>query len=450
MTRLHEHYSLRRRLLLLIGIPILLASLLSMLIGFVSSWHEIEEVYDAQMAHSAKLLLQISEHELIDRKHDSFEIGLENAALRHKYETNMTFRIWDGDRLVTRSWNAEGFNGIEAPPGFSDMTINDTDWRFFVFVSEESDIRVEVAQRYAIRYELSGQLMSALIAPAVIFIPLILLIIWSGIRKSLMPVVKVSADVDRRNSDDLSPISAAALPQEVAPLILALNRLFARMDDSFRREREFTDHAAHELRTPLAAMKTQAQVLLKKTAARTDYAEGLQNLVASINRATHLVEQLLSFARLQNEDLPRAVMSLSECVLDIAAEMRTPALPKHITIETDVADDVRIKGHADSIAILLSNLIDNAVKYTPDGGHVAVRLTAEGLLEIADSGPGLRDHDKARVFERFVRVDKTGQSGSGLGLSIARWVAQSHNVTITLHDNTPHGLVVRILWPVLD
>lgn len=446
MTEASSYYSLRRRLLLWIGGPILMASLLSLLIGFVFSWHEIEEVYDAQMAHSAKLLLQIAEYELVEREDGRLDLGAENAALRHKYESNMTFRIWQGDRLVTRSWSAAGFTGIEATPGFSDMTIDDVKWRFFVFVNDADNIRVEVAQRYSIRYELIGQLMSSLIAPALVFIPLIFLIIWSGIRKALKPVVKVSADVDRRNSDDLSPISATALPQEVAPLILALNRLFGRIEGSFRREREFTDHAAHELRTPLAAMKTQTQVLLKKSAAGTEFAEGLQNLGASINRATHLVEQLLSFARLQNEDLPRDPMSLSDCLTDTIAEMRVRALPKNITLSADVAEDIHIKGHADFIAILLTNLLDNAVKYTPPGGHIAVTLSPAGVLDIADDGPGLSDADKARVFERFTRADKTGQSGSGLGLSIARWIAQAHGVTITLHDNMPRGLIARMEW----
>jgi signal transduction histidine kinase len=245
------------------------------------------------------------------------------------------------------------------------------------------------------------------------------------------------------------------LPQEIAPFVQALNRLFKRLEESFRREREFTDHAAHELRTPLAAMKTQTQVLIKKAGSLGqaggigECAEGLVNLEASINRAAHLVEQLLLLARLQNEDLPKDKMDLSACVLNAVADIRRQAKQKNICLETKIVPNLHMHGHVMSVGILLNNLLGNAVKYTPEGGRVHISLEVDGTLCIADTGPGLSDQDKKRVFERFVRVDKTGKTGSGLGLSIAQWVAHAHDTQIELLNHHPAGLSVKIKWDIL-
>ncbi len=443
---MRKTYSLRVRLLIWISVPILVATLLAAMISYVFARHEVEEVYDAQLAHSAKVLLQLTQHEI--KRSESFELGVENPALQHRYERKLGFRIWANNRLITQSPSTEGFGNFEAPPGFSDQKIGKYDWRFFVFLDPADNIRIEISERYDVRYELIFQLMSSLVLPAVVFIPVILLIVWIGARKVLKPVVNISADVDRRGSDDLSPIADNILPREIAPLIQALNRLFRRLSESFRREREFTDHAAHELRTPLAAMKTQTQVLMKKAREMPECAEGLENLQSSINRAAHLVEQLLALARLQSEDLPKERTNLSEILQDVALEMRHRAEDKRIEMQMDIAPDIYIHAHGASISILLGNLLENAVKYTPGGGSVHVTLRDDGSLEISDTGPGLSERDKARVFERFVRVDKSGQSGSGLGLSIAGWIAGAHDIEIRLLDNVPQGLKVEMKWEV--
>ncbi|MCB9982196.1 MAG: sensor histidine kinase N-terminal domain-containing protein [Rhodospirillales bacterium] len=437
-----QTYSLRSRLIAWISIPIIVATLLALGMSYHFAKKEIEEVYDAQLVHSAKVLLQLIEHEIAQDK--EFDLGLENPDLQHKYERKFGFRIWVDNNIITQSSNTGMFAGFEAPPGFSNQTIGKHDWRFFVFLDPANNIKIEVSERYDIRYELVIQLMGALILPAILFVPLIFLIVWIGVRKVLKPVVKISADVDRRGSDDLSSIEKDVLPQEIAPLIQALNRLFKRIEESFRREREFTDHAAHELRTPLAAMKTQTQVLMKKAATVPECAEGLENLQSSINRSAHLIEQLLSLARLQNEALPKGTMNLSECLLDAVANIRPRAEEKTINLTMEIAEDVNIHAHGASIDILLSNLLDNAVKYTPVGGSVHISLEKSGTLKITDTGPGLSDKDKSRVFERFVRADKSGQNGSGLGLSIVKWICDVHGADISLDNNVPSGLVVTV------
>lgn len=442
-----KNYSLRSRLIAWISIPIVIATLMALALSYHFAKEEISEVYDAQLVHSAKVLLQLTEHEI--SQDTNFNLGLENPDLQHRYERKLGFRVWVGNDLITGSANTDHFGNFEAPPGFSDHLVDKHEWRFFVFLDPVKQIKIEVSERMDIRDELIVQLMISLIVPALLFLPVIIFMIWMGVRKVLKPVIKISADVDRRGSDDLSPIQKETLPQEIAPLVMAINRLFKRLSESFKREREFTDHAAHELRTPLAAMKTQTQVLMKKAKSVPECAEGLENLQSSINRATHLVEQLLSLARLQHDNLPQHKTDLSQLLHECLAEIQLRAQNKNIALKTDISDQCFVKAHADSVCILLGNLLDNAVKYTPEGGEISVAFSQDGLVTITDSGPGLSDKDKEKVFERFIRADKSGQSGSGLGLSIVKWIAEAHDVTLKLADNQPCGLKVQIQWKVL-
>lgn len=441
-------FSLAKRLLLWISVPLLVASVATVVLAFVYAWHEIEEVYDAQLVHSAKVLLQLTEVGLRENADQSPRLDGENLELQHKYEKKTAFRAWRNGALIIASQNAVNFGSEpRAPPGFSDRIIDGARWRFFVFSDTANLIRVETSERYDIRYELTWQLMLALVTPGLVFVPVIFLLVWLGVRGSLKPLVKLSADVDRRGSDDLTPIEPHALPQEVSPLVIALNRLLNRIEASFRREREFTDHAAHELRTPLAAMKTQTQVLLRKAKLTPDLREGLENLQSAIDRSTHLVQQLLALARLQNEHLPKSSVCLSRCVDDVVDQFVGLAAQKKIRLTRDIAADVTVEGHEESLTILIRNLLDNAVKYSDAGGHVHVWLSNVGVLQITDTGPGLSDQDKGRVFGRFIRADRSGQSGSGLGLSIASWIAAAHGVLIELKDNEPHGLIAELRPP---
>lgn len=434
--------SLRKKLLAWISIPVLLAGFFIALLAFAFSWHEIEEVYDAQLVHSAKVLLQLTEHEILEN--GQIQLGSENLNLQHRYEKKIAFRIWHNDRLVAQSANAENFDDFQAPPGFSDQNLDGKPWRFFVFLDPSTGLRTETSERYAIRYEMIGQLMWSLFIPALLFIPMIILVIWIGVRKSLKPLIQVSNTVDERRPDDLTPIPFDGIPSETLPLIQALNRLFSRIEESFRHEREFTDNAAHELRTPLAAMKTQTQVLMKKAAQMPDCHEGLKNLNAIIDRSTHLIEQILALSRLQNEDAPLMEMSLSECVTEIVEELAPISEMKRQNLQVKISDSITIHGNFESLSILVRNILDNAIKYTPEGGIIGISVSDDGRVKISDTGPGLPDIDKKRAFERFVRMDRTGEIGSGLGLSIAKRIADMHHASIRLEDNKPHGLIVTI------
>ncbi len=438
------HYSLRRRLITWISLPILGATLFALLMGYIFARHEVEEVYDAQLVQSAKVLLQLTQHEIM--QDDDFNLGIENPNLQHKYERKLGFRVWVNNELITHSASTEAFGGFEAPPGFSDQNVEDYEWRFFVFIDAANKIKIEVSERYDIRYELIIQLMLALILPALIFIPFIFLIVWVGVRKVLKPVVEISADMDQRNSNDLSPIEKETIPQEIAPLVQALNALFLRIEESFDRERQFTDNAAHELRTPLAAMKTQAQVLLKKAADMPDCKDGLDNLLAAINRASHMVDQLLSFTRLQADQIDFEAVDLSGLTEEILKDISPLAVTKKIELEASVPSNIKVKGNRDALGIMLRNLLDNAIKFTPAKGEINAVVFTEGnkaVVQVSDTGPGISDAEKDKVFERFYRAQKNKQ-GSGLGLSMAKWVCDVHGADIILSDNTLGGLSVTV------
>lgn len=441
------HYSLKKRLLLRISISVLITGFLISLLSFLFSWHEITEVYDAQMAHTARVLIDLTEDDIQNSDYRLKHAQNGDKDIQHRYERKTGYRLWYQDELVFESFRAKDFGDFRAPEGFSNQNLKGKPWRFFVHKDPENGIMVEISERYAIRYELINQLMLSLLIPAFLFLPVILSLIWFATHKSLKPLIQISEAVDARHSDDLTAIEIEQTPQEILPLVNAMNRLFKRIHESFIREREFTDHAAHELRTPLAAMKTQTQVLMKKSGINAgEYREGFENLNATIDRSTHLVEQLLSLARLQNETLPKDNVDLCECVRDVIDEVTLYSRHKEQILDVQIPEHFYMQGHADSLAMMIRNFLDNAIKYTPSQGHISVCISADGTLRILDTGPGIRDDQKVRAFERFTRLDKTGEPGSGLGLSIAQWVADAHHAQIILKNNQPHGLIVEVAW----
>ncbi len=441
-----KSYSIRVRLIALIGLPLVVVAVLIGTFSLLSTFEEIDEVYDAQLAHSAKVLLQLTEHEVDGSELHQIQLGAERPELAHRYENKLTFRIWKNNKLVTQSHQAEIFGDFRAPPGFSNEKIAEEKWRFFVFLDEKSGFNVEVGERSEVRTELIFKILAGLFIPLTVFIPLLLIIIWFGITKGLMPVKRISSIVDRRDSNDLNPIQVAGIPLEINPLINAINRLLARIQGSFERERQFTDNAAHELRTPLAAMKTQTQVLLKKAADMPDCQDGLNNLHASIDRASHMVDQLLSFARLQSENIEFEKIDLSQTIEEVLKDISPLAVRKNVELEARLEPQLYINGNRNALAIMVRNLVDNAIKFTGSNGNVEISTQRSGtdvILCVSDTGQGIPVADKDKVFERFYRVKKSS-SGSGLGLSMVKWVCDLHHADIKLQDNQPKGLIVTV------
>jgi two-component system sensor histidine kinase QseC len=263
---------------------------------------------------------------------------------------------------------------------------------------------------------------------------------------------RFAAQVQRRTPDNLAPLDGSGAPREVQPLYTALNTLLSRLNASMELERRFTADAAHELRTPLAVIKTQAQVA---AGARTadECAHALRNVVSGTDRATRLVEQLLVLARLdpQTGRISAMPTSLSDLARESLGSMTNASRAKKLELTLSASDAGVVAGDAGLLRILLRNLVDNAVCHTPRGGAVDVRVDRLGdeiVFSVTDSGPGIPESERARVFERFYRAEGGDGEGSGLGLSIVRRIADLHQASIVLGTGAEgKGLQVRMVFP---
>ncbi len=438
--------SLRRVFLRVVAVPLLLCSIVIWSAGLLYTYHEVEEVYDATLAQFAREINQLIEQ-------GSFAEGqtvIAGAAeVHHKYERKIAFRVLRQGREVAHSAfpdPGESFPGA----GYYDRVIAGEKWRFFVLSPRGSDRTIEVAEEYAIRYEMILQLLGSMIVPATLFLAAVLGIVWWGATYSLRRLVALSTQVDARAVDDMTPIDDAAIPREVRPLLNALNRLFARVSEGFRREKEFTDNAAHELRTPLAAIKTQAQVIERSERLSESGRAGLGNLLSAIDRAAAMVDALLAFARVQADRSGMQAVDFSAIVQQELEDLLRYSGWRGRRIERDILPGITLRGSAQGLAILVRNILSNALKFTPESGGVSVALGrgAGGVvLRVSDTGPGIPDPLKDKVFERFFKGSKS-QSGSGLGLALVKSVADIHGARISLGDNQPSGLRFEVMFPL--
>ncbi len=444
-----KNYSLRLHLMRLISVPIIVAGLVIGGLALAFTYYEIDEVYDAQLAQSAKLLMKLTQQQLEEDIKRGVAISNENPDFTHLYEKKISFRIWWKNQLVTESASAGIFGDKPAPLDFSTRPAAGSTWRLFSIADDDDDLLVEVAENQGIRTELILQILSSLFIPGLVFLPVMLGFVWYGTTRSLRPMKTLAQQVNGRGAQDLKPFETEKISREILPFIGALNRLFLRVDRSLQREKEFTDNAAHELRTPLAAMKTQTQVLIKKAGAMPACREDLENLLTSIDRAAHLVDQLLLFARLQNMDLATAPVDLTVLAENVSRQMYPRATGRHHRLEVNVEQGLVIEGSASALAILIGNLVENAIKYTPPNGHIAVDLLRrEGAIAliVSDDGPGIPSELHEKVFDRFYRINKDGTAGSGLGLAMVKWIADMHYATIELARHEPKGLTITIMF----
>jgi len=296
------------------------------------------------------------------------------------------------------------------------------------------------------RHDIAEHFLKALLTPLLFGLPVLGSWIWFATWRGLRPLDAVAAELGKRAPERLDPVIPAAAPREVRPLLEALNALFARVDRAMQNERAFTADAAHELRTPLAAIALQAQVATRaRDAAERDHA--LAQLTASARRASHLVEQLLTLARLDPAaGLPMTELRLDALAAEVCADQGAAALEKDIALELEAPQPVTISGNEAMLRVLLRNLIDNAVRYTPAGGKVDVRVTANSLV-VADSGPGIPAAQRADALRRLHRLAGQEIEGSGLGLSIVARIAELHGASLELADGIGQpGLGVRLVF----
>jgi len=365
----------------------------------------------------------------------------------------------DGDgTLVVQVWNRDGVrvyqskDEAEAPaqaaPGFATVAGRDGPWRVFSVLAKGQ--LVQVGQPMRVRNELAAQMALRTTLPLLIAAPLIALLVWFAIRRGLLPLDQLAGAVGRRGEHELASVPTSGWPREVEPLVDALNGLLARLQAALGAQRAFVADAAHALRTPLAAVHLQAQIAERATG-ETERASALEALKAGLDRATRLSSQLLTLAREEHVDPQRgfAAVDLAAAVRDVVRELAPLAAAKDIDLGVPDSESLTVPADAAALETLLTNLVDNAIRYTPRGGRVDVlteRRDGAPALAVRDNGPGIPIAGRARVFERFVRGAQADIPGSGLGLAIVKRIADRHGATVTLEDGldgTGLGIVVR-------
>jgi two-component system sensor histidine kinase QseC len=438
--------SLRRRLLFLLSGTVLAAWLATAVFTYFDARKEIGEMLDAHLAQSAGLIAAQLEHELDDDREST-------VPRQYKHERKIAFQVWDRKgRLLLRSSSAPETRLQSRSEGYGDAEIDGKRWRIFSRWDESRHYLVQVGERYELRNELAESVASHLLHPLYFALPALALLIWLAVGAGLAPLAGIAREVAQRAPDNLAHLDAGNAPREISPLIAALNALFDRLRTSLEQERRFTADAAHELRTPLAAVKTQAQVALGATG-EAERGRALANVVSGTDRAARLVEQLLVLARLDPQTAlpPGQRVDLQALAQQGVAELAPAAAGKGVEAGLAPGETAPVAGDAVLLAVLLRNLLDNAVRYTPPGGEVevSVKPAAGGVsLAVVDSGPGIPEAERGKVFDRFHRVLGTGEEGSGLGLSIVRRIADLHRATVVLGEGPGgRGLRVEVTFP---
>lgn len=439
-------YSLRRRLLALLLGGVTAGWLVTMVFSYFDAHHEIDELFDAQLAQAAQTLLALS------GEYDNDDDVVELMWGGHPYQKKLVFQLWDDQgRLLLRSRGAPTMRLTDAL-GFSErVDTRGQRWLYYSQWDAQRQLRVEVGENHAVREELSSYIAMRLLAPAVLGLPLLGMWVWFAIRRGIAPIDTVADQIARRAPEHLDALTPERAPEEIRPLIEALNGLFARVDRALDNERRFTADAAHELRTPLAALAAQARVAERaRDAAEREHA--LSQIREGSRRASTLIEQLLTLARLDPGNRPEMrPVALDTLAIEVCADLGGTALDKGITLTLDAPATVTTRGNPELARILLRNLLDNAIRYTPAGGKVEARVTADAegpMLAVADNGPGIPEAERANVTRRFHRLAGQDVEGSGLGLSIVARIVELHDARLEFDDNAP-GLIARVRFPAL-
>ncbi|MBI5278096.1 MAG: sensor histidine kinase N-terminal domain-containing protein [Burkholderiales bacterium] len=408
--------------------------------------HELDELLDGHLAQAAALLV-VQQSRDMDEGH-----GLDAPPL-HRYAPKVAFQVFHEGRLAMRSTNApqQPMGRLPAASGFEDLRIDGADWRVFTARGAESDVVVHVGERRDSRAAILAAVLQSMLWPLLLALPLLAAATWWAIRSGIEPLRRLGRVLSARRADDLQPVGIDGAPAEMQPLLASLDGLFDRIAVLLDAERRFTADAAHELRTPLAAIRAQAQVALHEA----DPGQRRHALLAALqgcDRATRVVEQLLTLARLEaGESGGRSNVDMGAVTQGLLAELAPAALARGQSLELDAEPGCVVEGDEMLLGVLLRNLVDNALRYSPEGARVRVRVRRSGdqvVVAVEDSGPGIAQDQLARLGERFWRFRREDGGGSGLGWSIARRIAQAHLARMTAHRSQElGGLAVELCLP---
>lgn len=463
--------SIRKFLLINLLLAITITTSLTAIGNYYLDQKDIQEHLDTLMAISALSYQALLGDDLHQRPLDKIQQSLDTIPKTvetyyqrplldeeppEHYLDKFNFQVWtNGGRLLLHSSRAPKMPLTADRDGFSDKVISDQDWRVFTAYNDKAGIRTVLAERYDTRNELGRRIAQDDLYIMLLTFPLSGLLIWIIIGRGLDSLDRVAKEVANRAPTHLEPVNIKEVPDEIRPVLDELNKLFYRLKEGFEREKRFAADAAHELRTPLAALKAQAQVALN-TQNIEEKNIALLKLITSVNRSTHIVQQLLTMSKLVPEsasinDLDD--VNLLKVAREVLVMLAPEAVEKHIELEFEADENIPlISGNATALGILIRNLVDNAIRYCRENGCVTVKVyrqQREVVFEVADNGPGIPAAFRGRVFERFFRVLGSKSPGSGLGLAIVQQICALHNGRVVLDAPAEGtGLIVRVYLPI--
>lgn len=441
----NARWSLRGRLVALLAAATLASWAAGGLWLYRASLAESSRLFDAALAETAHAVLAVVAHEWLEEEDD-----VELEVIDHAHAETLYYQVRNGrGAIVYRSPDApsEPFD-TAAARGFADRRVGGADYRVYSLQAPRRRGAIHVAQPLAARAAAAQAAALRLLAPGLVFALLLAGGAWLIVRKVTAPVVDFSHAIDARTPGDATPVRADALPAELAPVGQAVNRLLARVEAALAAERTLTADAAHELRTPLAALRAQAQVALRSRV-DAEREAALRELIGGVDRAARAVDSVLTLARLDTQRIGAAALpavQLPALVRLVAAEFEPAASARGIALALDVPP-LALRGDADALAILLRNLIDNALRHAAGAVRIEARAAdATVRLAVRDDGPGMPPAQHARAFDRFYRGAEGG--GAGLGLALVKRIAELHGGSASLVDGLDgRGLGVEVVLP---
>lgn len=451
--------SIRRELLLWLLIPLLTLAVFSTIAANILGINIARDIYDKQLVNSADSVAA-----RLKVRNDKLTVDLPPAAqaiLKHNYNDEFYYQVRSPDgKLLSGDTHFPPYElaAPEQEPKFSTIRFDGKQLRVVSLSAPTPELAFDhviilVAETRNTRTQLAGQITMSILVAQLVVIAFGAAAVWIGVGRGLMPLHKIEKVVEARAPGDLSSLDVQ-VPTEILSLVTALNRLFKHLQDDVDLQKRFISNAAHQLRTPLAAVGTYCD-LARKLAKDSEMHAVLNDLDAGVTRMSKLVNRLLSLARSEPAvaaTRSNVVFDLNECASVMSAAHVPDALRKKIQVEfLSSTQPALVYGDPHAIEELLSNLIENAVTYTESGGNVVVKITdmkGKWNAVIADDGPGIPPVERGRVFERFYRMPGTEAPGTGLGMAIVREIAASHNATVDISEGlSSRGTSVRVEFP---
>lgn len=455
--------SIRTFLLINLMLCITLITLISIIANLFFQHRQLDNILKTNLTKNAQQISQIYQE-----SNDKTSLSAKKILLRLSIYTtdnksppkkNFIFLVRNksGKLLVkftNETYIQQILSGYTNQPGFHQHIFNQVLWRMFTFNPKGSDINIVIGEKYHQNNAIESEFARDSILIMIITYPFLALLIWLVVGKALKSIQSVTDQLSLRKPERLKPIRVKHVPKEITPFILELNNLLMELKSTLAREKRFAADAAHELRTPLAALRLQTQLALNSHK-KADSDIALRKILASVDRSTHIVQQLLTLSRMVPEATLNniEIINLLDVITDANTDISSQARDKNITISINASyRSYLIMGNNITLLIMMKNLLDNSVRYCAENSIIQLFLEDQGdkiVLRIEDNGPGIPKKLKGRVFERFYRIIGNDATGSGLGLSIVKQIITLHNAKISLTSpvsEKQQGLAIKIIF----